>query len=204
MKINAISSINFQRKFRVSKDEKNIDKTLQASALVGSYATVGTVGLAMMGTDVTSTAFSSESMGSHSLNFVPYTINAVADSAPGVASSSAEHPSSVSTGLYSTRQVAHNLNERVSKKVIPSLEKQIKGENESEFAPFEYVEIGDKDDFVASEKSYVQKEFVDEEVPYRALRGYDSEEENKYAIVDNEMNDLLFSEEEMNTKFKNI
>jgi len=143
MRISPISSIPFQKKVRISNNENNVDKTLQASALSGLYTTVGAVGVGVLGTDVASVAYSSNAMGTNSSDIVPYSIEMTQDSAPVVAKSSAEHPSSMSTGLYSTRQVAHNLNERFSKKVIPSLENNINEKDSyvhDEFYPYEYDE----------------------------------------------------------------
>ena len=149
MRINAISIIPFQKKVRISNDENKVDKTLQASALTGLYTTAGAVGAGILGTDIASTAFSLDSMGTNSSDIVPTTIEVVKGYSPAVARSSANHPSSVSTGLYSTRDITQKLNLRTTNKVIPSLENQIKGEqceqcDETEFAPFEYVGDGEE------------------------------------------------------------
>ena len=143
---------------------KNIDKAIQASALSGSYATVGTVAAGVFGTDITSTAFSSDAMGTNSSEIVPVSLDITNNSSPALANCAAEHQSTASTGLYSCRTIAQNLNTRFSKKVIPSMENTLDGKENNPYirdmcSPFE-CENADKQNDNTQDVPY---EMVDDE-----------------------------------------
>ena len=220
MRINAISTIPFQRKIRVGKDDKSLDKALLATTIGGSYSTAAGVGLGIAGTDLTSTALASDAMGTNSLGIVPVSLDITAKSSPALALSVGEHQSTASTGLYSSRTMVQGLNDRFSKKIIPSLEKNLDVERDGEpytinthYGPDIYSEIIEAEEVLDEReadddvKSFVQKELpsaLADDIPYRADVDADEDFENKYVIVDNEMNDFLFAEDGLGSEIEDM
>ena len=210
MRINAVSTIPFQKKFRVNKEDKSIDKALLASTVAGSYSTASAVGVGIAGTDLTSTALSSDVMGTNSLGIVPVSLDLTGKSSPALALSVGEHQSTASTGLFSSRTMVQGLNDRFSKKIIPSLEESLdaKGKDftiNTHYLPFEHKDAIDVEEIQDEDKS-------DNDIKYCIQNEISSEEkisddvdfEDKYTIVDKEMDDFLFAEDGINLEIEDI
>ena len=211
MRINAISTIPFQRKIRVGKDDKSVDKALLASTVAGSYSTASAAGVGIAGTDLTSTALASDAMGTNSLGIVPVSLDITAKSSPALALSVGEHQSTASTGLYSSRTMVQGLNDRFSRKVIPSLEDSLGTEHkdytiDTHYGPSKYSDIIDAEEIIDDEDESNQnvKCCVQKELPAENKLADDEDFENKYVIVDNEMDGFLFAEDGLGSEIEDM
>jgi len=210
MRINAISTIPFQRKIRVNKEDSAVNEALLATAVGSSYSTASAAGLAITGSDLTSTALSSDAMGTNSLGIVPVSLDLTAKSSPALALSAGEHQSTASTGLYSSRTMVQGLNERFSKKVIPSLEDSLGVEHRdvtinTHYGPDIYSEIIDAEEVLEDRESDDDvKCCVQKELPSASKLADDEDFEDKYVIRDNEMNDFLFAEDGLGSEIEDM
>ena len=108
MKINVISTIPFQKKIRVDKNDINTDKAAAIAALSGAHAAT--------------TALEISGWGSAGM---AGTYLAYSTSTPSVALSSPQCPLTMSTGCFSSSIATDVVNDRITEKVIPSLEKEL-------------------------------------------------------------------------------